>query len=168
MRNSRIFYPRARHQLFTQLLRFGVVGTMGLVWDTATVYTLRPLIGLTSAILVAYFIAATINWFVNRVWTFRNVAQRDHLILQWLRFLAANSLGFFLNRGTVYLLCFAVPFCAKHPVFALAAGALAGLGANFNLSRRLVFRSRTPETPLELARMTVDLRDDDAGIGPKS
>lgn len=85
---------------------------------------------------------------------------QDHPILQWLRFLAANSFGFLLNRGTVYTLCFTVPFCAQHVALPLAAGSLMGLLANFNLSRKLVFRAKVPETPLELAKMTVDLNVD--------
>ncbi|AOX18156.1 GtrA family protein [Kozakia baliensis] len=145
-----------------QFLRFAVVGGMGFAWDTGTVYLLRPALGLTMAILLAYFVAATINWVFNRLWTFRNVAQRGHLFLQWLHFLAANSLGFFLNRGTVYALCLSIPFCARYPVVPLAAGALAGMFANFNLSRRLVFRAKVPETPLELAQMTVEFSPEDS------
>jgi len=32
------------------------------------------------------------------------------------------------------------PVCAENPVLAVAAGSLAGMFANFSLSRRLVFR----------------------------
>ena len=45
-----------------------------------------------------------------------------------------------LNRGTYLLLIALVPLCREQPVFAIAAGVGAGLLANFNLSRRLVFR----------------------------
>ncbi|HYZ60974.1 MAG TPA: GtrA family protein, partial [Acetobacteraceae bacterium] len=74
-----------------------------------------------------------------RAWTFRG-ASRHGLVRQWLLFLAANSLGFVLNRGTYLLLIALVPLCARQPVFAIAAGVVAGLFANFNLSRRVVFR----------------------------
>jgi putative flippase GtrA len=45
-----------------------------------------------------------------------------------------------LNRGTYALLVTFVPLCAEQPVYAVAAGAVAGMFVNFGLSRRVVFR----------------------------
>ena len=132
---------------FAPLFKFGVIGSLGFVWDNAVVYTLRPLIGLTAATLLAYFVAATLNWLLNRLWTFRGYGLHHHPFMQWLRFLWANSLGFFLNRGVVFSLFFLFPFCARHPVVALAAGTLAGLLSNFKLSQKLVFHDRKPFPP---------------------
>lgn len=126
--------------LAVQFMKFGTVGAFGFLWDTSTVYTLRPLIGFTAATLAAYFVAATMNWMLNRLWTFRGRATQDSLLRQWLNFLGANGLGFVLNRSVVFALAWSVPFCLAHPVLALAAGSLAGMCANFTLSRRLVFR----------------------------
>lgn len=135
--------------LAAQLLKFGTVGGLGLVWDTATVYALQPMIGLiglqpmigfTATTSAAYLVAATMNWMLNRVWTFRGRGSDVGLLRQWLSFLGANGLGFALNRSTVIFLVWSVPFCRAHLFTALAAGSLAGMCANFNLSRRLVFR----------------------------
>ncbi|GBR69878.1 GtrA family protein [Gluconobacter kanchanaburiensis] len=158
MRRSRIFYPRSRPEIIDQFLRFGTVGALGFLVDWGTVSLLRTPIGLIAATLVAYFVAATGNWCLNRFWTFRlSAAENQHMILQWLRFLLANSFGFLLNRGMVFLLYATVPLTTHHPGLALAAGALCGMVANFNLSRRLVFRAHTPETPLELVQMAVEI-----------
>jgi putative flippase GtrA len=122
-----------------QFLKFTAVGAFGLVVDTATVYGLRGALGLYGAGLVSYVVAASANWVLNRCWTFRGrgggPAHR-----QWMRFLAANLLGFVLNRGTYALLVTFVPLCAAQPVFATSAGAAAGLLVNFTLSRAIVFR----------------------------
>lgn len=142
---------------FTRLLKFGIVGSAGYIWDTSTVYALRPLIGLSLATLAAYFVAATLNWIANRFWTFGDAGRYEHPVLQWLRFLTANSLGFFLNRGTVYTLFYLEPFCRTYPFLALAAGSFAGLFANFALSKRLVFRERPPSSALDLAEITAGL-----------
>ena len=48
-----------------------------------------------------------------------------------------------LNRGTFFLLVTASAACRTYPVLAVAAGALAGMSANFLATRRLVFRVRT-------------------------
>ncbi len=122
-----------------QFLQFGVVGASGFVVNVAVVYLLRDAVGLAWAGLIAYFVAATSNWALNRVWTFRS-ATRGGLVRQWLMFLAANTLGFVLNYGTYLVLIALVPLCARQPVYAVAAGVVAGLFANFSLSRRLVFR----------------------------
>ncbi|MFW7266959.1 GtrA family protein [Gluconacetobacter sp. Hr-1-5] len=125
-------------------LKFGIVGTTGLIWDTLAVYGFRPVLGLTGATVLAYFIAASMNWLVNRLWTFRHVVHADRPLVQWVRFLLASSLGFVMNRGMVFALFLLFPLCRAVPVLALAAGALAGLAANFTLSHRLVFRHRQP------------------------
>ena len=59
---------------------------------------------------------------------------------QWALFLTTNLLGFTLNRGTYALLVTFVALCAAQPVFATAAGAVAGMFLNFRMSRTVVFR----------------------------
>ena len=122
-----------------QFLRFGTVGAFGFVVDTATVYATRGMLGLYGAGILAFLVAATANWALNRVWTFRGqgsgAAHR-----QWAMFLAANSLGFVLNRGAYFILVTISTLCAANPVLAVGAGSITGMFANFTLSRRIVFR----------------------------
>jgi putative flippase GtrA len=130
-----------RRQIVAQFLRFGVVGTLGFFLDTALVYGLRGAVGLYVAGLLSYLAVASTNWLLNRVWTFRGhgggSAHR-----QWARFMLANLVGFVLNRGTYAALIAGVPLCRDQPVLAVAAGAIAGLGVNFVLSRLVVFADR--------------------------
>ena len=101
---------------------------------------LRSSVGIYAAGLLAYVVAATVNWGLNRAWTFRGRgAGPAHR--QWATFLAANLLGFVLNRGTFVALVALVPLCAAQPVLAVAAGAGAGMFLNFALSRNYVFRA---------------------------
>ena len=127
-----------RQALVRQFVRFGVVGFAGFLVDTASVYAFKDRVGLIPAGLLAYLTAATATWAGNRAWTFAG-PQPGSAVRQWLLFLAANGLGFVLNRGTFTLLVLLVPLCAEHPVLAVLAGVAAGLGANFHLSRRVVF-----------------------------
>jgi putative flippase GtrA len=128
-----------RTATLAEFMKFGVVGGIGFVFDTAVVYSLRNPLGLIGAGLAAYLVAATITWSLNRSWTFRGrgggPAHR-----QWLRFLIANAFGFVLNRGTYVTLILLVPLCTAQPVLAVAAGCFAGMGSNFLLSRAFVFR----------------------------
>lgn len=132
-------YRFADAALLAQFLRFGVVGVIGFGIDTATVYALRGQLGLYGAGMVAYFVAASANWALNRAWTFRGSSTgRAHR--QWVLFLATNTGGLILNRGTYAALIATSSLCVHYPVLAVAAGAVAGMFANFTVSRKLVFR----------------------------
>jgi putative flippase GtrA len=125
--------------VLVQFMKFGTVGTIGFVADTATVYALRYSLGLYGAGAAAYIVGATVTWLFNRIWTFRGLGTGP-IHQQWARFLMLNLFGFMLNRGTYALLITLVPLCAQQPVFATAAGAIAGMFINFGVSRKLVFR----------------------------
>ena len=129
----------ARVALTAQFLAFCCVGVVGFVLDTATVYALRHSLGLYGAGMVAYLVAGSGNWALNRIWTFRGHGSGP-AHRQLALFLATNLVGFTLNRGTYALLITFVAACAAEPVYAVAAGALAGLLVNFSFTRNLVFR----------------------------
>lgn len=128
-----------RMDLLLEFMRFGLVGGAGFVVDTATVYATRHALGLYGGGIVAYFIAATVTWILNRVFTFRGRGSGP-MHRQWAIFLATNFLGFVLNRSTYAAFVTFMPLAAKQPVIATAAGAVAGMFVNFHLSRRVVFR----------------------------
>ncbi len=125
--------------LIVQFFRFGAVGTSGFLIDAAIVYGLRGRLGLYGAGMVSYIVAASWCWALNRGWTFRGRGNglAHH---QWARYILTNLLGLVFNRGTYAALIAGVPFCAAEPIFAIAAGAVAGMMINFTLSRQLVFR----------------------------
>lgn len=131
--------PPHRRLLIVQFLRFGVIGTLGFVWDTLVVYATAPFIGLYVAGIVSYFVAGTINWLLNRIWTYRNVPHGP-MHRQAMMFLLVNSAGFVLNRGLYFFLIATQPFCRSYPVVPIAAGGVCAMFVNFFLSRRLVFR----------------------------
>lgn len=135
----RVLATPARVDTFIQFLMFGTVGAGGFLFDTATVYGLRRPLGLYGAGMIAYIVAATVTWILNRVWTFRGMGSGP-MHRQWARFLIVNFAGFALNRGTYAVLVTFVALCADQPVFATAAGAIAGMFINFTLNRTMVFR----------------------------
>jgi putative flippase GtrA len=131
---------RQHSVIFGQILRFGVVGTFGFLVDTAVVYATRATLGLYGAGLASFLVAASANWALNRTWTFRGRGVGAPARAQLLRYLAVNLIGFLINRGTYAAAVTFSPMAASQPVLATAAGAIAGMGFNFVLSRQLVFR----------------------------
>jgi putative flippase GtrA len=128
-----------RIRLLGQFLQFGLVGVFGFMVDTSVVYATRHQLGLYGAGVAGFVVAATGNWVLNRLWTFRGQGSGP-LHREWARYMAANLGGFVLNRGTYAILVTFVAACADQPVLAVAAGSIAGMGVNFVLSRAMVFR----------------------------
>ena len=131
--------PPARRLILVQFFRFGVIGTLGFVWDTIVVYATAPFVGLYVAGVISYIIAGSINWLLNRIWTYRHVPH-GAMHKQALMFLLVNSVGFVLNRGIYFTLIATQPVCRAYPVLAIGAGGVAAMFVNFFLSRRLVFK----------------------------
>jgi putative flippase GtrA len=132
--------PPAHVQLLAQMLQFGTVGVAGFLVDTAVVYATQDALGLYLAGTVAYGVAVTTTWWLNRVWTFRGLSNIGPAHRQWMRFAAANLPGLCLNLGTYFVLVSISTLCVLHPVIPIAAGAIAGMAVNFVLSRQMVFR----------------------------
>lgn len=120
-------------------IRFGIVGTSGFLLDTATVYALRGWIGLYFAGAAGFLVAASVNWAINRFWSFRHKVH-DTLRKQWLRFMLINSVGFVFNRGSFFVLISMSNLFYSEPVLAIVIGSFIGLGFNYFLSKRFVFR----------------------------
>lgn len=129
-----------RTRALEQFVSFGLVGFAGLAVDLTCVYGLRRTVNLYVAGVVGYVFAATATWALNRTFTFRAHVSRVPMWRQWVSFLAANTAGFILNRGTYAVLIASFQSAAAQPGIAVFAGAVAGMAVNFTLSRRMVFR----------------------------
>jgi putative flippase GtrA len=130
----------ATGQAYRRLLAFALVGTVGFLVDAGVVLGLTGLgLGALAAQAVAFAVAVTVTWLGNRSWTFRDRAGRHTLPQEWARYCSANVVGWVVNNGVYGLLVLAVPFVAREPVWAVAAGSLAGLAFNYTATRRVVF-----------------------------
>jgi putative flippase GtrA len=135
--------PRMLSASRLQFVRFAIVGAAGFVVDAACLHLVVHGIGagLYTGRLVSYLTAATFTWALNRRYTFPG--QRGHqLTREWLRFLAANAGGGLINYTVYAVLINAFEVVSMWPVIGVAAGSMAGLIANFILSRRWVFNVR--------------------------
>jgi len=130
---------RGRSQRVGEFAKFCVVGVVGFVANAASVEVFSRITNLYIAGLLSWIAAATVTWFLNRIWTFsdRKHASRGG---QWLRFLAANSVGLCIYYVAYALSIYSIPWFSSYPTAAVAVGSLAGLAANFMLSSRAVFR----------------------------
>ncbi len=129
-----------RARLLLEMFRFGVVGGVGFVVDSAVLLAMLALgLGPYGGRVVSYVVAASCTFALNRAWTFRHQPKSQTPVRQWALFLALNLIGFACNYGAYAALISGVPLVARYPVLGVAAGSLAGMTGNFLLSRRFVF-----------------------------
>ena len=122
-----------------EIALFSLVGAAGFVVDAAIVWVLTS--GGANTIIaqaIAFAVAVTVTWLLNRQFTFAQHASPNRL-REWMHYAAANSIGAVVNNGVYVLLVLMVAMFTKEPVLAVAAGSLAGLVFNFTASRAWVF-----------------------------
>jgi putative flippase GtrA len=133
-----------------ELFRFGVVGSVGFLVDASVLQMLVSWFDgdLLISRIFSYLAAATVTWFLHRIYTFRDQysssdnhsASSRALLSQWSRFILANSTGASLNYG-IYAFCILnSDLCRAYPVIGVAIGSLVALVFNFVISKRFVFK----------------------------
>lgn len=130
-----------RFAVLHQLWRFSMVGVVAFMVNAGLVELLVVLTGPVCAQLIAFPIAATVAWQLNRRYTFAASGLPPRQ--EWIRYILANFAGWLINNGAYLVLVLKVPLIATHPAIAVAAGSLSGLTANFLLSRQLVFKKES-------------------------
>ena len=124
-----------------QLWRFSLVGAAVFVINAGLVEMLAPFLEPVGSQLIAFPLAATAAWWLNRRYTFGASGLAPHR--EWLQYVLANSVGWLINNATYLVMVFNLSLAYTHPFIAVAAGSLSGLTANFFLSRRMVFNDRS-------------------------
>lgn len=118
------------------LARFCVVGTVGFVVDSGATVALVRAAGfdvMTGRVL-AFVVAATVTWQLNRRYTFRSTAGAS----SWLLYVALTSVGGLINLGTYRAWIAIAGSSATQIVAGIAVGSLVALAFNFVASRRIL------------------------------
>ena len=125
-----------------QFLWFALAGAAGFLVDIGVLYAALYLgAGYYLGRIFSFTAAATVTWLINRRLAFAHAAGED-LLHEWLRYLSAMLGGGAVNY-LVYAVCIHVlPGGALMPLFAVAAGSVAGLLVNFLVAKNWVFRTR--------------------------
>ncbi len=125
---------------------FAVAGVVAFFVDLFALIISREVLGLGlyAGRFISYLAAATCAWYINRTVTFKQVSSNDSIVMQWWKYLWANSVGGVLNYLVYALLVYS--FGDHIIVYSLAvgAGSLSGLVVNYTLSKMFVFKNRSP------------------------
>ena len=88
---------------------------------------------------VAFSMAITVTWLINRHWTFSEHAS-DKWVQELVRYVAANSISATVNNGVYAALVLAILFFRHNPILAVAIGSISGMIFNFISYKSLVFK----------------------------
>ncbi|MGB1239331.1 MAG: GtrA family protein [Pseudomonadales bacterium] len=119
------------------LLRFALVGCIGFIIDVLVFICCSFFLPVLLARGVAFWLAASSNWWCNRHFTFG--ASRKKKGLECGQYLCASILGFVPNWGLYAYLQQASAWAVQHPVLALVPGILVAMLLNYVLARCWVF-----------------------------
>ena len=126
--------------LSPQLLRFGLVGCVGFVTDAGLTILFHGSLGFgeAPARVLAFLMAATVTWWLNRQFTFQVRTGAS----SWLRYVAITSVG-----ATINIVCYLgvlrlLGTQTQHLLAGVAVGSVVAMGFNYWASRRWIFVAR--------------------------
>jgi putative flippase GtrA len=125
-----------------RVLRFGLVGVAGAAVHMGAFWLLQHMaeLGNSAAWIVAFLMAATGTWAMNRTFTFRDRAN-DAQTAEWLRYLAIAGAGAVAHFAAFHLAIRLAPLFAQHPALAIIPGSFASFAVTYAGASLLVFRS---------------------------
>lgn len=126
-------------------IRFAFVGGIGFLVDTTAITVLFQIMHLDLALarVLAFLLAVSSNWILNRLYTFSDRALDGRKSVEWLRFLVSALLSAIPNLGVFFLLMMQLPKTLPWVIFATCCGILAGYFSNYQLARLWVYKARS-------------------------
>ncbi|ETX09802.1 polysaccharide synthesis protein GtrA [Marinomonas ushuaiensis DSM 15871] len=132
--------------------RFALVGASGFAVDVISMLLLSTWIPFIVARGIAFWIAATSNWWLNRNITFvyshnksLTSGYKKAAVLQWLQFIGGSFIAFIPNWSCYVVLLAVQPNITNQtlyelwPYLAMAPGVLMGMTINYVFSRFWIF-----------------------------
>jgi len=87
-----------------KFLKFGIVGGTGVIVDFSFTWLCKEKLHIQKYIAnsIGFTIAATTNWFLNRIWTFHS--HNPEVLNEYSRFLIISAIGLGINSLVLWIL----------------------------------------------------------------
>ena len=88
--------------LISKFLKFGIVGCSGMIIDLWITYLCKEILRINKFISngIGFILAATSNYFLNRIWTFNS--QSEEIGVQYIQFMIVSTIGLAINSLSLY------------------------------------------------------------------
>lgn len=127
-----------------QFLLFCLVGSIGFVVDSVVLYLCKGLVGLYFGRLFSFSFSVFVTWILNRNMTFADRVSGKSMGQEFAHYWLLMLLGGVVNFCTYAILISHFAFLYEQPVWAIAAGSIAGMGVNLLSSKYLLYRYQCP------------------------
>lgn len=125
-----------------QFLLFGLVGSLGFVVDSGVLYLLKDVAGLYMGRVYSFTSAVFVTWILNRNMTFADRTSGYSQVSEFVQYFLLMLLGGAVNYGAYVAMISHFSWAYDQPVWAVAAGSIAGLGVNLVTSKFVLYRHR--------------------------
>ena len=132
--------------LIAKFVKFGVVGASGMVVDFGVLILMRDIVGLPDlwANTISFTAAATSNYFLNRIWTFRS--KEKQVGVEYIKFILVSVIGLGVNNGSLWLLSRLLPSWAEDWRFYILWAFAVGITTIWNFFGNLLFTFRNKQS----------------------
>ncbi len=92
------------YEVFMKFLKFGVVGLSGVIVDFSLTYLFRNILKVNQylANAIGFTVAASTNYFFNRVWTFKS--SNPEVMVEYGEFLLISIIGLGINSFILWVM----------------------------------------------------------------
>ena len=90
--------------LISKFIKFGIVGFSGMIIDFGTTYLCKEILKINKFLSngIGFVLAATSNYFLNRIWTFES--HNEEIGIQYAQFMIVSTIGLAINSLALFLL----------------------------------------------------------------
>lgn len=90
--------------LISKFIKFGIVGCSGMIIDFGTTYLCKEILKINKFLSngIGFVLAATSNYFLNRIWTFES--HNEEIGIQYAQFMVVSTIGLAINSLALFLL----------------------------------------------------------------
>lgn len=128
--------------LITKFIKFGIVGASGMLVHFSVLYLFKEVVGLNPFVAntIGFVTAATTNYILNRIWTFRS--QEKQVAVEYLKFILVSVIGLGVNNGTMWITGKLLPDWFDDWRFYLIWGFAVGVTTLWNFFGNMLFTFR--------------------------
>ncbi len=133
-------------ELVLKFLKFGVVGASGMAVHGGLLFLLKEVVNLNPFVAntIGFIAAASSNYFLNRIWTFRS--KEKQVGVEYVKFIIVSVIGLGINTGSLGLLNTLLPQWAADWRFYILWVVAVGITTLWNFFGNLLFTFRNKKT----------------------
>jgi len=134
------------HTLVMKFIKFGVVGASGMLIHGGSLFLLKEVVRMNPFVAntIGFVAAASSNYFLNRIWTFRS--KEKQVGVEYVKFILVSVIGLGINNGSLWLMNRLLPSWSNDWRFYVLWVVAVGITTLWNFFGNLLFTFRKQQS----------------------